>query len=189
MLGKFGGETLEEIISNFVKVLSHCAKLPFSWRIFEEAQESVLEQVAKTLANIHTGVLSVAAQLHRPVPIPFTWALCLKHSWHSCKQHQLLAFLSASLWEGYAPEVLLKYHSLVNVQAFFPNVDLLASCTKAVHNGKAHVAEIQQSITVAEDSIDMAAGVTETKDGMGWFKACVGTGIHMQVKLRNRCFN
>lgn len=67
MLGIFGGETLEEIISNCVKVLSHCAKLPFSWHIFQEAQENVLEQVAKTLATIHTGVPSVAEQLHRPV--------------------------------------------------------------------------------------------------------------------------
>lgn len=35
----------------------------------------------------------------------------------------------------------------------------------------------------------MAAALKETKDCMGSFKACVGTGIHIWVKLRNRCFN
>lgn len=96
MIGIFGGETLEEIISSCEKVLSHSAKLPpFFSHIFGEAKESVLELVAKTLASIHTGALSVAALLRRHVPVPSLvlcdLALCFqklqRHPQHCCRQH------------------------------------------------------------------------------------------------------
>lgn len=96
MIGIFGGETLEEIISSCEKVLSHSAKLPpFYGYIFGEAQESVLELVAKTLASIRTGALLVAALLRRHVPVPSVvlcdFALCFqklqRHPQHCCRQH------------------------------------------------------------------------------------------------------
>lgn len=82
-----------------------------------------MEQVAEALASIHTGVLLVAAQLSRPVHVPSLVlcdsALCFQNLQRPpqdcCRQHQFLKFLSASLWEGYASEVLLKYHSLLNM--------------------------------------------------------------------------
>lgn len=67
---------------------------PFS-HIFGEAQESVLELVAKTLASIRTGALLVAALLRRHVPVPSVvlcdFALCFqklqRHPQHCCRQH------------------------------------------------------------------------------------------------------
>lgn len=95
MIGIFGGETLEEIISSCEKVLSHSAKLPPPLAVFLGKLKSVLELVAKTLASIRTGALLVAALLRRHVPVPSLvlcdFALCFqklqRHPQHCCRQH------------------------------------------------------------------------------------------------------